>query len=136
MDRHEFAGFDAGGDAAFAQPLRRPETGRVVVARDIEAAQHRGRGQVEGGEVVGRECRDHRQRRQHRFERQHGLHTFAGGEDPRLREGRLGSTEANAIAEQVAERAARIGKRRLVGPPSIKPGALDAGGIDPVWWTP
>ena len=37
MDRHEFADFDTGGDAAFAQPLRRPETGRIVVAGDIEA---------------------------------------------------------------------------------------------------
>ena len=61
IDRHEFADFDAGGDDAFVQPLRRPETGRVVVARDIEAAQHPGRGQIEGGEVVGREPGNDRQ---------------------------------------------------------------------------
>ena len=86
MDRHELADFDAGGDAAFAQPLFRPETGRVVVAGDIEAAQRRGRGQIEGGEVIGREPGNDRHQGQHRFERQHGLDAFAGGEDvPRLR---------------------------------------------------
>ena len=42
IDRHELADFDAGGDAAFVQPFRRPETGRVVVAGDIEAAQRAG----------------------------------------------------------------------------------------------
>ena len=39
--------------------LRRPETGRVVVSGDIEAAQRRG--QIEGGEVVGRERGNDRQ---------------------------------------------------------------------------
>ena len=48
INRHEFADFDAGGDAAFAQPVGGLETGGVVVAGDIEAAQSRGRGQVEG----------------------------------------------------------------------------------------
>ena len=63
VDRHELVDFDTGGDAVFAQPFRRPETGRVVVAGDIEAAQCRGRGQVEGGEMVGGQCRYDRQRR-------------------------------------------------------------------------
>ena len=38
VDRHEVADIDAGG-CPFAQPLRRIETGCVVVAGDIEAAQ-------------------------------------------------------------------------------------------------
>ena len=59
MDRHKLADFNAGGDAAFSQPLRRPETGRVVVAGDIEAEE--GRGQVEGGKVIGREPGNDRQ---------------------------------------------------------------------------
>ncbi len=50
MDRHQLADFDAGGDAAFAHPLRRPETGGVVVARDVEAGE--GRGQIRLGELV------------------------------------------------------------------------------------
>ena len=121
MDRHELADFDAGGEAAFAQPFRRLETGRVVVAGDIEAAQRRG--QVEGGEVVGRKPRNHRQGGQHRFEREHGLDAFAGGEDGG------GLAEADAVAEQITEGAARIGERRLGRPVRIEPGALDAGDI-------
>ena len=39
VHRHEVADIDAGGLSAFAQPFRRMTTGRVVVARDIEAAQ-------------------------------------------------------------------------------------------------
>ena len=105
--------------APFAQPVRGLEAGRIVVARDIEPVQ--GRGQIEGGKVVGRKPGDHRQTRQHRFEREHGLDAFAGGENV----GRL--AEAHAVAEQMAEGAARIGKRRLVGPVGIEPGALDAG---------
>ena len=103
MDRDELADIDAGG--AFAQAFRRMATGRVVVAGDIETAQRRG--QFEGGEVVGREPGDHRQQRQHGFEREHGLDAFAGGEDVG------GVAEADAIAEQMAERAARIGERRF-----------------------
>ena len=105
MDRHEVADIDAGRLAAFVQPVRRIEAGRIVVARDIEAAQ--GRGQIEGGEMVGREPGDHRQRGQHGFEREHGLDAFAGGEDVG------GFAEAHAVAEQMAERPARIGKRGL-----------------------
>ena len=66
-----------------------------------------------------------RQQRQHGFEREHGLDAFAGGEDPVAR-GRL-DAEAHAIAEQMAERAARIGERRLGRAGAIEPGALDAG---------
>ena len=133
IDRHELADFDTGGEAAVAQPVGRLETGRVVVAGDIEPAQSLpvtgsgGRGGVEGGEVIGRECRDHRQLGQDRFEREHRLDALAGDEDPRLRGGRLVCAETHAIAEQVAESAARVGDRRLVGPISIEPGALDAG---------
>ena len=105
MDRHEVADIDAGGGAAFVQPVRRLEAGRVVVAGDIETAQRRG--QLEGGEVVGREPGDHRQQGQHGFEREHGLDAFAGGEDVG------GLAEAHAVAEQMAERPARIGERRL-----------------------
>ena len=41
IDRHELADFDPGGEAAFVQPFRRLETGRVVVAGDIETEQRR-----------------------------------------------------------------------------------------------
>ena len=61
IDRHEFADFNPGGEAAFVQSFRRLETGRVVVSGDVEAAQNRGRGQVEGGEMVGREPGNDRQ---------------------------------------------------------------------------
>ena len=57
MQRHELADLDA--LMAFVQPFGGLETDRIVIAGDIEAAQRRG--QVEGGEVVGRETGDHRQ---------------------------------------------------------------------------
>jgi hypothetical protein len=38
-------------------------------------------------------------------------------------------TKADAIAEQITESTAPIGERRLVGLPSVEPGALDAGDI-------
>src|SRR5208283_1457264 len=95
MDRYEVADIYAGGLAAFVQPGRRFDTGRVVVASDIEAAQ--GRGQIEGGEVIGRKPGDHRQQGQHGLEREHGLNAFAGGEGV----GR--AAEAYAVAEQIAE---------------------------------
>ena len=41
IDRHELADFDTGGGAAVAQPVGSLETGRVVVAGDIETAQRR-----------------------------------------------------------------------------------------------
>src|SRR5205823_957361 len=44
MDWNELADIDSGG--AFAQPFRRFDAGRVVVAGDIEAAE--GRGEIEG----------------------------------------------------------------------------------------
>ena len=87
------------------KPFGGIEAGRVVVAGDIETAQRRG--QLEGGEVVGRKARGHGQQRQHGFEREHGLDAFAGGED------RRGLAEAHAVAEQMAHGPARIGKRRL-----------------------
>ena len=43
--------------SAFVQTRRRLEAGRIIVAGDIEA--ERGRGQIEGGEVVGREPGNH-----------------------------------------------------------------------------
>ena len=58
MDGHELADIEAGGCRSRSR-FGRFETGRVVVAGDIETAQ--GRGQVEGGEMVGREPGDHRQ---------------------------------------------------------------------------
>ena len=58
--------------------------------------------EIEGGEMVGREGGDHRQVGQHRFEREDGFDAFTGGEH-------VGSaTEADAIAEKMAERAARV----------------------------
>ena len=108
VNRHELADFDAGGDAAFVQPFRRPETGRVVVAGDIEPAQSRGRGEVEGGEVVGRERRQ--------------SSAMTGSTDlsasmvstpsPAARMS-AACAEAHAIAKQMAEGAARIGEWRL-----------------------
>jgi hypothetical protein len=46
---------------------------------------------------------DHRHERQHRFEREHRLDAFIGGSDIR------DLAEANGVAEQIVERAARIG---------------------------
>ena len=96
-------------------------TGRVVVAGDIEPAQRRGRDRGRRGGWP--RARRSSAARQHRFEREHRLDAFAGGEHP----SRGGYAETDAVAEQMAERPARIGERRLVGPVRIEPGALDAG---------
>ncbi len=58
VDRYELADIDPDSCSPFAQTLRCLEAGRIVVARDIKAEE--GRGQIEGGEVVGRETGDHR----------------------------------------------------------------------------
>ena len=39
----------------------------------------------------------------------------------------VGDAEADAVAEQMAERPARIGERRLAATGGIEPGAMDAG---------
>ena len=57
VHRHKLADLDR--VVAFAQPFERLETGRVVVARDIEPVQRRG--QIKGGEVIGGEGGDHGQ---------------------------------------------------------------------------
>ena len=107
MHRHEVADFDAGG-GPFVQPVRRFETGRVVVAGDIEAAQCRG--QIEGGEMVGREPGDHRQTGSTDLSA-----SMVSMPSPAARMS-ADVAEAHAVAEQMAERPARIGKRRLGGP--------------------
>jgi len=78
VHRNELADVDV--SRAFTQAFRRMAAGGVIVAGHVEAAQ--GRGQLEGGEVVGRETGGHGQARQSGFEREHGLDAFAGGEDP------------------------------------------------------
>ena len=80
-----------------------------------------GRGEIERGEVAGRERGDRRQRRQHRFEGEHRLDAFAGRD-------RIGpSAKAHAIAEETTEGTARIDNRRFLRILAIEPSALDAG---------
>ena len=64
---------------AFAQPgLGSPALG-IVVAGDVEAPEPEG--QLQGGEVVGREPREHRHLGKDAPEGQHGLEAFADRED-------------------------------------------------------
>ena len=106
MDRHELADFDAGGEAAFAQPLRRLETGRVVVAGDIEAEQSAGgrsraaRWLAESPAMTGNEGSTDLSA------------SMVSTPSPAARMSAV-IAEAHAVAEQMAEGTARIGKRRL-----------------------
>ena len=123
MDRHELADFDAGGEAAFVQPFGRLETGRIVVAGDIEAAASGAGGRssaarwlAESPAMTGNEGRTDLSA------------SMVSTPSPAARMS-AASAEADAIAEQMAEGAARIGKRRLGRSPWIEPGALDAGDV-------
>src|SRR5580658_6421587 len=49
LRRYKLADIDTGRPGSFTQPLRRVETGRVLVAGDIETAPRRGRIEGRGG---------------------------------------------------------------------------------------
>ena len=72
MDRCEAAEVEA--RVPFVQSMHRFAAGRIVVARDIEPGE--GRGQLEGGKMVGRKPGYHGQQRQHGFEPEDGLKAF------------------------------------------------------------
>ena len=92
---------------------------RVVVAGDVETAKRRG--QDQGGEVVGRERRDHRQGREDAAERQHGLDALA------RRQHVVGAPKRTPCPSRwpMARRGVAIGalSSRVAG----EPGALHAG---------
>ena len=108
--------------AALVQALGGHAAGGIAVAGDVEPGKHRR--EVECGEMIGRQRGDHGQAGQHGFEREHGLDAFAGEQHVRLA---AQAGKAHAIAEQMTERPARIGERRLVGTRAIEPGAMNAG---------
>ena len=95
--------------------------GRIVVARDIEAAK-RCR-EEKGGEVIGGERGDHGQVRQSASQRQHGLEALAGRHDI----GR--DTEADAVPEQMTHGAPRRVDGSLVVARRVEPGAMRAGDV-------
>jgi hypothetical protein len=98
--------------AARLETLGGHVAGGIAIAGDVEPGEHRG--EVECCEMIGRQRGDHRQAGQHAFERQHGLDAFAGEQYVARTDARV-TGEAHAVAEQMAERPARIGERRLVG---------------------
>ena len=112
--RHEVAHLDAGVASARMESFRCQPAGRIAIARDIEPGQHRS--EIKGGKMVRRQRGNHRQIGQHRFEREHGLDAFTGGEHVG------GAAEAHAVAEEMAERTARIGEWGLLGTLAVEPG--------------
>ncbi len=79
----------------------------------------------EGCEVIGGERRDRRHGWHHLGQRQHAFEALAGNHD---RDGATDrETEVHGIAEQAAQRAARVFDLGLARARRIEPGAMDAG---------
>ena len=77
--------------------------------------------------MVGRRGRDHRHLGQDGFQRQDGLDPLAGEQHPGLRRGGFGGAKADAIAEEMSERPARIRQWCLLRADPIEPGAVNTG---------
>ena len=91
----------------------------VSVLRDIQSGEPRR--EFQRREMVGRQGRDHRHLGQDGFQRQHGLDSLAGEENV------ADAAEADAIAEEMPERPARIRQRRFLSADPIEPGAVNTG---------
>ena len=125
VHRHEVADFDAGGLAAFVQSRCRMTSGRIVVARDIEPAPGGSEGRAarwlaERAAISGSDGST---------EASASIVSTPSpaATTPPARGQALPHAEADAVAEETAEGAARIGDRRLRRAGAVEPAALDAG---------